>query len=43
MLRHPDGRRALLAFHSGDEIYPGTLRKLLKRSNVREEDFLDLL
>jgi len=43
MLRHPDGRRALLAFHSGDEIYPGTLKKLLKRSNVSEEDFVDLL
>ena len=43
MPRHPDGRRALLAFHAGDEIYPGTLKKLLKRSNVDEEDFLDLL
>ncbi|HEX9407665.1 MAG TPA: type II toxin-antitoxin system HicA family toxin [Thermoanaerobaculia bacterium] len=38
--RHPDGRVTTVPFHSGRDISPSLLRKILEDIRLRPEDFL---
>jgi len=39
--KHPDGRRTTIPHHSGEEIGPGLLDKIIKRDlGMTREDFL---
>jgi len=42
VLRHPDGRRALIAVHPR-ELKRGTLVGIIKQAGYTVEDFLELL
>lgn len=40
--KHPDGRRATIPHHSGEEIGPGLLNKIIKKDlRVTREEFLE--
>ncbi len=39
--KHPDGRKATIPIHSGDEIGPGLLTKIIKQDlRITREEFL---
>jgi len=39
--KHPDGRRTTIPYHSGEEIGPGLLNKIIKKDlGVTIEEFL---
>ena len=39
--KHPDGRKATIPIHSGDEIGPGLLTKIIKQDfGITREEFL---
>jgi len=41
MYRHPDGRRATIPHHSGEEIGPGLLNKIIKKDlRITRDEFL---
>ena len=42
VLRHPDGRRTLIAVHNR-ELKRGTLLGIIKQAGYSAEDFLELL
>jgi len=42
VLRHPDGRRALVAMHAR-ELKRGTLMGIIKQAGFTVEEFLELL
>lgn len=40
---HPDGRKTVIPHHSGEEIGPGLLNKIIKKDlGITKEDFLKL-
>lgn len=42
--KHPDGRRTTIPCHSGEEIGPGLLNKIVKKDlGMSREDFLKYL
>ena len=42
--KHPDGRRTTIPHHSGEEIGPGLLNKIIKKDfRITREEFLKLL
>jgi len=42
--KHPDGRRMVIPHHSGEEIGPGLLNKIIKKELViSREEFMKLL
>jgi predicted RNA binding protein YcfA (HicA-like mRNA interferase family) len=42
--KHPDGRRSTIPHHSGEEMGPGLLTKIIKKDfKITREDFLKLL
>lgn len=41
-MKHQDGRRTTVAFHIGD-MKRGTIRAILRETNISIEDFIDLL
>lgn len=41
--QHPDGRTTLVSMHSGEDIGPGLLRRVLREIEMSPEDFLKLL
>jgi predicted RNA binding protein YcfA (HicA-like mRNA interferase family) len=41
VLRHPDGRQTYVSIHTGD-VPIGTLRSILKKANLTEEEFINL-
>ena len=42
-LRHPDGRVVTVPVHSGEDIGPGLLRKILRDARVSPEELSELL
>ena len=39
--KHPDGRRVTIPYHSGEEIGPGLLNKILKKDlGMTREEFM---
>ncbi len=42
-LRHPDGRRTVVATHRGETIGPGLLSKILRDCDLSRDDILKLL
>ena len=41
MYRHPDGRRATIPHHAGEEIGPGLLNKIIKKDlRTTRDEFL---
>jgi predicted RNA binding protein YcfA (HicA-like mRNA interferase family) len=42
-LRHPDGRRTVVAAHAGETIGPGLLSKILRDCGLDREQFRSLL
>ena len=40
VFKHPDGRRATVARHSGKDIPRGTLRGILRDINISIDDFV---
>ncbi|OQB26391.1 MAG: YcfA-like protein [Chloroflexi bacterium ADurb.Bin180] len=42
-LRHPDGRVVTVPVHSGEDIGPGLLRKILRDARVPPEELSELL
>ena len=41
MYKHPDGRRTTIPCHSGEEIGPGLLLKIIKKDlGISREEFL---
>ena len=43
IMAHPDGRRAVIAVHSGRDIPKGTLYGILKDIEISPEEFRKLL
>jgi predicted RNA binding protein YcfA (HicA-like mRNA interferase family) len=42
--RHPDsGRRAIVPFHRGKNIPPGTLLNILREAGISKEEFEELV
>lgn len=42
--KHPGGRRATIPHHSGEEIGPGLLNKIIKKDlEITKEQFMELL
>lgn len=42
--KHPDGRRATIPHHSGEEIGPGLLTKIIKKDfRISREEFMGLV
>jgi predicted RNA binding protein YcfA (HicA-like mRNA interferase family) len=42
--KHPDGRRTTIPHHSGEEIGPGLLNKIIKKDlGITREDFFSKL
>ena len=42
--KHPDGRVVVIPYHSGEEIGPGLLNKIIKKDlRMSREEFLKLL
>lgn len=42
-LRHPDGRKTVVAFHAGETIGRGLLSKILRDCGLKRQQFLALL
>jgi len=42
-LRHPDGRTTVVPVHSGEQIGPGLLNKILKDTELTVDQLLELL
>lgn len=42
-LKHPDGRRTTIPYHSGKDIKPGTLLNILRQINCTKEDLRRML
>ena len=42
-LRHPDGRRTVVAIHAGETIGPGLLNKILKDTELTLEELASYL
>lgn len=42
ILRHPDGRRAVVPYHGGRDIKRGVLRAIIRQSGLTVEEFLKL-
>ena len=39
--KHPDGRKTIIPYHSGEEIGPGLLNKIVKKDlKMTREEFL---
>ena len=39
--KHPDGRKTVIPYHSGEEIGPGLLNKIIKKDlGVSKEEFM---
>ena len=39
--KHPDGRRTTIPYHSGEEIGPGLLNKIIKKDlRINREEFI---
>ena len=44
VFKHPDGRTMVIPVHSGEEIGPGLLNKIIKKDlGVTKEDFMEKL
>jgi predicted RNA binding protein YcfA (HicA-like mRNA interferase family) len=43
MMRHPDGRTAVVPVHSGKDLKTGTLRGILKTVRMTPDEFRELL
>ena len=44
VFKHPDGRTMVIPVHSGEEIGPGLLNKIIKKDlGVTKEDFMGKL
>jgi predicted RNA binding protein YcfA (HicA-like mRNA interferase family) len=44
VFKHPDGRKAVIPHHSGEEIGPGLLLKIIKQDfKLSREEFFKLL
>ena len=44
LYKHPDGRRTTIPYHSGEEIGPGLLNKIIKKDlGITREEFLSRL
>lgn len=42
--KHPDGRGTVIPFHSGEEIGPGLLNKIIKKDlGITRDEFLEKL
>lgn len=42
--KHPDGRRTTIPYHSGEEIGPGLLNKIIKKDlGITREEFIKYL
>jgi len=42
-LKHPDGRRTTIPFHSNKEIRKGTLKAIINDLDINVEEFIKLL
>ncbi len=42
-LKHNDGRCTVVPVHSGEDIGPGLLNKILRDSEITKEEFIELL
>lgn len=42
ILRHPDGRRAVVPYHGGRDIKRAVLRAIIRQSGLTVEEFLKL-
>jgi predicted RNA binding protein YcfA (HicA-like mRNA interferase family) len=42
-LKHSDGRRTVIPVHSGEDIGPGLINKILRDSEITKEEFIALL
>lgn len=42
ILRHEDGRRAVLPYHRGRDLKRGVLRAILQQAGLTVEEFLNL-
>jgi predicted RNA binding protein YcfA (HicA-like mRNA interferase family) len=44
VFKHPDGRAIVIPVHSGEEIGPGLLNKIIKKDlGVNKDDFMEKL
>jgi len=43
VLRHADGRRAVVPVHAGEDIGPGLLRSILRDCNISVDQFVEVL
>ncbi|WP_027357146.1 MULTISPECIES: type II toxin-antitoxin system HicA family toxin [Desulfofundulus] len=43
ILRHPDGRRAIVPFHGNRDIKQGVLRSILRQAGLTVDEFKNLL
>ena len=42
-LQHPDGRRTVVPVHSGENVGPGLLNKILHDCELSRDEFISLL
>jgi predicted RNA binding protein YcfA (HicA-like mRNA interferase family) len=42
-LKHSDGRRTVIPVHSGEDMGPGLLNKILRDSEITKKEFVALL
>ncbi|MCR4397698.1 MAG: type II toxin-antitoxin system HicA family toxin [Firmicutes bacterium] len=40
IMRHPDGRRAVVPYHGGRDIKQGVLRAIIRQTGVSVEEFI---
>jgi predicted RNA binding protein YcfA (HicA-like mRNA interferase family) len=43
VLKHPDGRLTVVPVHTGEEIGPGLLGKIIKDTGITREEFIKAL
>jgi len=42
ILRHPDGRRAVVPYHAGRDVKRGVLRAVIRQAGLTVDEFLKL-
>ena len=42
ILRHPDGRRAVVPYHAGRDVKRGVLRAIIRQAGLTVDEFLKL-
>lgn len=43
ILRHPDGRRAVVPYHGNRDVKPGVLHSIIRQAGISPEEFKKLI